>query len=81
MKKYRLGLVCSMKNKSFTTNKSFKKQSLSKNKLFDTVKHNLYGLENIAKYCHSVGITTLRLGNAIVPLLHMMTLSKGGGMS
>jgi len=64
---YKLGLVCSMKNKHYTTNKSFRLKSLTKEKLFETVMINLEGLEKIAGYCKSNKISTLRLGNSIVP--------------
>ena len=61
------GLVCSMKTKQWTTNKSFRLKSLTKQKLLQTVAINLEGLQNIVHYCKQNGISRLRLGNAIVP--------------
>ncbi|MBV5277661.1 MAG: UV DNA damage repair endonuclease UvsE [Campylobacteraceae bacterium] len=63
----RFGLFCSTKDNILSTNRSFKLMSLSKERLFQTVRQNLEDLPHILALCEARGITLFRLGNAIVP--------------
>lgn len=61
------GLFCSTRDSTYSTNRSFRLASLTKEKLFDTVSKNLADLPKIIELCQSRGILMFRLGNAIVP--------------
>jgi len=63
----RLGLFCSTKDNTLSTNRSFKLASLCKERLIETVKQNLEDLGPLLALCQHRGISMFRLGNAIVP--------------
>jgi len=63
----RFGLFCSTQDNTLSTNRSFKLASLSKERLFETVKQNVEDLPSLLELCKKRGYTLFRLGNAIVP--------------
>ena len=63
----RLGLFCSTKDLTFSTNRSFKLASLSQERLFKTVQDNLRDFVSLIDFCEQKTIPIFRLGNALVP--------------
>ncbi len=63
----RFGLFCSTSDNALSTNRSFKLASLSKERVFETVRQNLLDLPALLALCEARDISLFRLGNAIVP--------------
>lgn len=63
----RLGLFCSTKDSKLSTNRTFRLENLSFEKVYETVKKNLDDLKDILVCCEANNIPMFRLGNAIVP--------------
>lgn len=63
----RFGLFCSTRDSTYSTNRSFRLTSLTKERLIETVSKNLNDLVNIVWFCKKREIVMFRIGNQIVP--------------
>lgn len=63
----RYGLFCSTKDSQLSTNRTFRLDNLSFEKVYTTVKNNLNDLKEILVFCEQNNISMFRLGNSIVP--------------
>ncbi|MEW6552473.1 MAG: UV DNA damage repair endonuclease UvsE [Campylobacterota bacterium] len=67
MNNMRLGLFCSTKDSILSTNRTFRLENLSFEKVYETLKKNLDDLKDILVFCKQNNIPMFRLGNAVVP--------------